>query len=42
MFSAVGNRVLSLHREKIGEVQLDVEEGHWRFLTAHEVSSFTR
>lgn len=42
MFAAVGNRVLSLHREKIGEVQLDVEEGHWRFLTAHEVSSFTR
>ena len=42
MFAAVGNRVLSLHREKIGDIQLDVEEGQWRFLTAHEVSSFTR
>lgn len=40
MFAAVGNRVLTLHREKIGEVQLDVEEGQWRYLTASEVDSF--
>ncbi len=40
MFAAVGNRVLTLHREKIGEVQLDVEEGRWRSLTANEVNSF--
>lgn len=40
MFSAVGNRVLSLHREKIGDVQLDVEEGQWRYLTAEEVKAF--
>jgi 16S rRNA pseudouridine516 synthase len=40
MFAAVGNRVLSLHREKIGDVQLDVEEGRWRYLTAEEVKAF--
>jgi len=41
MFAAVGNRVISLHREKIGDVSLDVEVGHWRYLTAQEVLSFT-
>lgn len=41
MFAAVGNRVVSLHREKIGEIQLDVEVGQWRYLTADEVNSFT-
>jgi 16S rRNA pseudouridine516 synthase len=40
MFAAVGNRVLTLHREKIGEMQLDVEEGQWRYLTENEVNSF--
>jgi 16S rRNA pseudouridine516 synthase len=40
MFAVVGNRVLTLHREKIGEVQLDVEEGQWRYLTSNEVNSF--
>ena len=40
MFSAVKNRVVSLHREKIGQIQLDVEEGQWRYLTADEVASF--
>jgi 16S rRNA pseudouridine516 synthase len=40
MFAAVGNRVLTLHREKIGEVQLDVEEGQWRYLAENEVNSF--
>jgi 16S rRNA pseudouridine516 synthase len=41
MFAAVGNRVLTLHREKIGEIQLDVEEGQWRYLTASEVQDFS-
>lgn len=40
MFRAVGNRVKSLHREKIGQVSLDVEIGQWRYLTAYEISSF--
>ena len=40
MFGAVGNRVVSLHREKIGDINLDVEVGHWRYLTANEVNSF--
>ncbi|MBE9399439.1 pseudouridine synthase [Pontibacterium sp. N1Y112] len=42
MFAAVGNRVVSLHREQIGEVALDVEERQWRYLTADEVKSFSR
>ena len=42
MFAAVGNRVVGLHREQIGEVSLDVEEGHWRYLTKDEVSSFSQ
>ncbi|MBA34770.1 MAG: 16S rRNA pseudouridine(516) synthase [Oleispira sp.] len=42
MFAAVGNRVISLHREKIGEVQLDVEEGQWRYLSEDEVASLSR
>jgi 16S rRNA pseudouridine516 synthase len=40
MFAAVGNRVLTLHREKIGDVQLNVEVGQWRYLTANEVNAF--
>lgn len=40
MFSAVGNRVVSLHREKIGAIQLDVPQGQWRYLTDDEVASF--
>ena len=40
MFASIGNRVVSLHREKIGEVSLDVELGAWRYLTAAEVDSF--
>lgn len=37
MFAAVGNRVLSLHREQIGSLKLDVESGQWRHLTTDEV-----
>ena len=40
MFSAVGNKVISLHREKIGALSLDVEVGQWRYLTAEEIQSF--
>lgn len=42
MFSAVGNRVVSLHREKIGAIELDIEVGQWRYLTTDEVNSFSR
>jgi 16S rRNA pseudouridine516 synthase len=40
MMRAVGNRVVNLHREKIGDVALDIENGKWRHLTADEVASF--
>ena len=40
MFRAVGNRVKQLHREKIGQVSLDVKLGQWRYLTPDEVDSF--
>ncbi len=40
MFRAVGNRVKRLHREKIGQVSLDVELGQWRYLTSDEIDSF--
>ena len=39
MFSAVGNRVISLHREQIGTVCLDIGIGEWRYLTKDEVFS---
>lgn len=42
MFAAVGNRVVSLHREQIGDVVLDVEVKHWRYLTKEEVKSFVQ
>lgn len=42
MFSAVGNRVISLHREQIGEIILDVEVGKWRYLTDAEIKSFKK
>ncbi len=42
MFASVGNRVVTLHREKIGEIQLDVEEGQWRYLTEAEIQLFAR
>ncbi|MEL0629782.1 pseudouridine synthase [Psychromonas aquatilis] len=41
MFAAVGNRVINLHREQIGDLKLDVACGEWRFLTAVEIASFT-
>lgn len=41
MFAAVGNRVVSLHREQIGDVCLDVDIVQWRYLTKQEVESFS-
>jgi 16S rRNA pseudouridine516 synthase len=41
MFAAVGNRVRTLHREKVGEIQLDIEVGQWRYLTTSEVQQFS-
>jgi len=40
MFAAVDNKVISLHREKIGVISLDVDMGDWRYLTDDEVKSF--
>lgn len=41
MFAAVGNHVNQLHREQIGQIQLDesLQPGEWRYLTAQEVQS---
>lgn len=37
MFAAVGNRVLGLHRERIGGLSLaDLPSGQWRLLEAHD------
>lgn len=40
MFAAVGNKVRTLHREKIGQLELDIGVGQWRHLTEAEVASF--
>ncbi|MFT5889350.1 MAG: 16S rRNA pseudouridine516 synthase [Zhongshania sp.] len=40
MFAAVSNRVVSLHREQIGDICLDVGVGQWRYLSINEVQSF--
>ncbi|WP_432473000.1 pseudouridine synthase [Amphritea sp. HPY] len=40
MFAAVGNRVVVLHRQKIGAINLDVEPGQWRYLTSDEIGYF--
>ncbi|MCW2479819.1 16S rRNA pseudouridine(516) synthase RsuA [Candidatus Symbiopectobacterium sp. NZEC135] len=41
MFAAVGNRVVELHRERIGAIALDdtLEPGEYRALTEEEVAS---
>ena len=41
MFHRVGNRVVKLHRERIGTLALppDLAAGQWRHLTAEEVAS---
>ncbi|PCH97509.1 MAG: 16S rRNA pseudouridine(516) synthase [Gammaproteobacteria bacterium] len=41
MFSAVGNKVVGLHREQIGAIKLgDLAPGKWRTLTSEEVALF--
>lgn len=40
MFAAVGNKVVGLHRQQIGSINLDIELGEWRYLTDEEVNSF--
>ncbi|TYL47613.1 pseudouridine synthase [Marinomonas sp. IMCC 4694] len=37
MFSAVGNRVVGLHREQVGSIRLDIKKGQWRYLGANEI-----
>ncbi|REF27787.1 ribosomal small subunit pseudouridine synthase A [Xenorhabdus cabanillasii] len=41
MFAAVGNHVIKLHRERIGEIYLDpkLEPGEYRALTENEIKS---
>jgi len=39
MFSAIGNSVKTLHRQQIGNLELDVEVGCWRSLTPEEVEA---
>jgi 16S rRNA pseudouridine516 synthase len=41
MFAAVGNKVVGLHREQIGQLELgDLPEGEWRYLSSEEVAYF--
>lgn len=40
MFAAVGNRVVTLHRQKIGGIELDIKQGAWRHLTPDEIMFF--
>ena len=42
MFAAVGNRVMSLHREQIGDICLNVDVGKWRYLTQKEIELFNK
>lgn len=41
MFAAVGNRVIELHRERIGDITLDddLAPGEYRPLTTEEIAS---
>ncbi|HDR1022248.1 TPA: 16S rRNA pseudouridine(516) synthase RsuA [Pasteurella multocida] len=44
MFAALGNKVVGLHRWKIGEIELDesLEEGEYRPLSEQEINSFNK
>ncbi|MEC5341912.1 16S rRNA pseudouridine(516) synthase RsuA [Brenneria populi] len=44
MFAAVGNRVVGLHRERIGDISLDsgLQPGEYRALSSQEVASIAR
>lgn len=41
MFAALGNKVVALHRERIGNIVLDeeLEPGNYRYLTEQEIAS---
>ena len=41
MFAAIGNKVMSLHREQVGVITLDssLRPGEWRYLTQDEIDS---
>lgn len=41
MFASLGNKVIGLHREQIGQIELDANlaAGEWRYLTDEEASS---
>ena len=41
MFASLGNKVVALHREQIGAIELDsnLAPGEWRYLTAEEAAS---
>lgn len=41
MFAALGNKVVGLHRERVGNIVLDesLEPGEYRYLTEEEVAS---
>ncbi len=41
MFAAIGNKVEELHRQRIGDIELDedLEPGEYRFLTEEEINS---
>lgn len=43
MFAAVGNHVVALHRERIGDIQLDaqLQPGEYRALNAEEIASIS-
>ncbi|WP_371185738.1 16S rRNA pseudouridine(516) synthase RsuA [Thalassotalea maritima] len=43
MFAAIGNRVIGLHREQIGDIELDSQlaQGEWRYLTEAEIASIS-
>jgi pseudouridine synthase family len=38
MFGALGKGVVALHRKSIGNLELDIDEGKWRFLSEGEVN----
>jgi 16S rRNA pseudouridine516 synthase len=41
MFAAVGNKVVRLHREQVGQITLaDLAPAEWRSLTEQEIAQF--
>lgn len=37
MFQAVNNKVVRLHRESVGNIELNIPEGEWRYLLESEI-----